>query len=105
MNRMNRRTALKGLGGITIGLPLLEEMTLAAKGKAVPVRAFNVFFGLGVPAPLQTEGFEGVLEPLKPLRDKLARHAQGGSGSLRRQRHQRPLRRRDRLVHGHASGG
>ena len=68
---MNRRTALKGLGGITIGLPLLEEMTLAAKAKAVPVRAFNVFFGLGVPAPLQTEGFEGVLEPLKPLRDKL----------------------------------
>ncbi|MBT3913077.1 MAG: hypothetical protein HOF22_07770, partial [Verrucomicrobia bacterium] len=51
---MNRRTALKGLGGITIGLPLLEEMTLAAKAKAVPVRAFNVFFGLGVPAPLQT---------------------------------------------------
>ena len=71
MNRMSRRTALKGLGGITIGLPLLEEMTLAAKAKAVPVRAFNVFFGLGVPAPLQTEGFEGVLEPLKPLRDKL----------------------------------
>ena len=71
MNRMTRRTALKGLGGITIGLPLLEEMTLAAKAKAVPVRAFNVFFGLGVPAPLQTEGFEGVLEPLKPLRDKL----------------------------------
>ena len=71
MNRMNRRTALKGLGGITIGLPLLEEMTLAAKAKAVPVRAFNVFFGLGVPAPLQTEGFGGVLEPLKPLRKKL----------------------------------
>ena len=62
MNRMTRRTALKGLGGITIGLPLLEEMLLASKAKAVPVRAFNVFFGLGVPAPLQKEGFEGVLE-------------------------------------------
>ena len=71
MNRMTRRTVLKGLGGITIGLPLLEEMPLASKAKAVPVRAFNVFFGLGVPAPLQTEGCEGVLEPLKPLRDKL----------------------------------
>ena len=37
----------------------------------VPVRAFNVFFGLGIPAPLQTEGYDGVLEPLKPLADKL----------------------------------
>ena len=36
-----------------------------------PVRAFNVFFGLGIPAPLQREGFDGVLEPLKPLREKL----------------------------------
>lgn len=72
---LNRRTLLKGLGGIAIGLPLLEEMTAssaaAAAQQEVPVRAFNVFFGLGIPAPLQTEGFEGVLEPLKPLRDKL----------------------------------
>ena len=67
MNRINRRTVLKGLGGITIGLPLLEEMAgtsaVAAGAKAVPVRAFNVFFGLGIPAPLQTEGIGGVLEP------------------------------------------
>jgi hypothetical protein len=66
---------LKGLGAVGIGLPLLEEMLLstsiAADAKAVPVRAFNVFFGLGIPAPLQTEGFSGVLEPLKPLADKL----------------------------------
>ena len=27
---------------------------------AIPVRAFNVFFGLGIPAPLQTEGFGDV---------------------------------------------
>lgn len=74
-----RRTTLKGLGTIAVGLPLLEEMvpsaanTAAAKEaeKKVPVRAFNVFFGLGIPAPLQQEGFDGVLEPLKPLRDKL----------------------------------
>ena len=50
----------KGLGGIAIGLPLLEEMTVAnlaaAQTPAVPVRAFNLFFGLGIPAPLQTEG-------------------------------------------------
>ena len=35
------------------------------------MRAFNLFFGLGIPKPLQTEGFGGVLEPLKPLSDKL----------------------------------
>lgn len=73
--RISRRTLLKGMGGVTIGLPLLEEMVrssaLAAPAQGVPVRAFNVFFGLGIPAPLQAEGFGGVLEPLKPLRDKL----------------------------------
>ncbi len=73
--RISRRTLLKGVGGVTIGLPLLEEMVrssaLAAAPKDVPVRAFNVFFGLGIPAPLQTEGFKGVLEPLKPLSKKL----------------------------------
>ena len=72
---LSRRTLLKGLGGVTIGLPLLEEMlaipAVAASPTSVPVRAFNVFFGLGIPAPLQTEGFDGVLEPLKPLSDKL----------------------------------
>ena len=71
---LNRRTMLKGLGGITVGLPLLEEMAHSAArtaDKDVPVRAFNVFFGLGIPAPLQKEGYEGVLEPLKPFRDKL----------------------------------
>ncbi|WP_153558293.1 DUF1552 domain-containing protein [Roseimaritima sediminicola] len=78
--RFHRRTMLRGIGASVIGLPLLEEMLLssavAAPAKAVasqqvPVRAFNVFFGLGIPAPLQSEGFDGVLEPLKPLRDKL----------------------------------
>ena len=75
--RINRRTLLKGLGGITIGLPLLEEMLVspvhaAAKANSkIPVRAFNVFFGLGIPSPLQTEGFKGVLEPLEPLSKKL----------------------------------
>jgi hypothetical protein len=73
--RIHRRTMLRGAGAALIGLPLLEEMmlsTAAAAGDAqVPIRAFNVFFGLGIPAPLQTEGFDGVLEPLKPLSDKL----------------------------------
>ena len=65
---------LKGLGGAAIGLPLLEEMlgsTAFAGRQEIPVRAFNVFFGLGIPAPLQTEGFKGVLEPLEPLSRKL----------------------------------
>ena len=68
--RISRRTVLKGVGGIGIGLPLLEEMRASASA-GVPVRAFNVFFGLGIPAPLQTEGFGGVMEPLRPLADKL----------------------------------
>ena len=57
--RLSRRTLLKGLGGVTIGLPILEEMLVprtaaAAASAAVPMRAFNVFFGLGIPAPLQS---------------------------------------------------
>jgi hypothetical protein len=73
--KIRRRTMLQGAGAITVGLPLLEEMlTTRAWGAPkpqVPVRSFNVFFGLGIPAPLQQEGFEGVLEPLKPLANKL----------------------------------
>jgi hypothetical protein len=73
---ISRRTMLRGVGSATlISLPLLEEMlvpTVSAHEKGtVPVRAFNVFFGLGIPAPLQKEGYTGVLEPLKPLADKL----------------------------------
>jgi len=72
---INRRTMLQSLGSISIGLPLLEEMiatnALGSTKAEVPVRAFNVFFGLGIPAPLQNEGFDDVLEPLKPLKDKL----------------------------------
>jgi len=73
---LNRRTLLRNVAGATVGLPLLEEMlsssAVAAVTKTeVPVRAFNLFFGLGIPAPLQDEGFDGVLEPLKPLSDKL----------------------------------
>lgn len=73
--QLSRRTVLKGIGSVAIGFPLLEEMlvspVMAAVKAEVPVRAFNVFFGLGIPAPLQTEGFDGVLEPLQPLSKKL----------------------------------
>ena len=75
MSPITRRTMLQSLGSISIGLPLLEEMittnALGATKAEVPVRAFNIFFGLGIPAPLQNEGFDDVLEPLKPLKDKL----------------------------------
>jgi hypothetical protein len=73
--QISRRTMLKGLGSVAIGLPLLEEMLVSSAAAAplgvIPVRAFNVFFGLGIPAPLQKDGFAGVLEPLKPLSKKL----------------------------------
>jgi len=70
--KLSRRTVLRGAGGVLVGLPLLEEMRGAETAAQVPVRAFNVFFGLGIPAPLQTEGYDGVLEPLKALADKLS---------------------------------
>lgn len=63
---------LKWLGSIGMGLSLMEEMlttrVMCNPNPEVQVRAFNVFFGLGIPAPLQTEGYEGVLEPLQPLK-------------------------------------
>ena len=72
---LSRRTVLQSIATTAIGLPFLEEMLAttasAAAQNTVPVRALNVFFGLGIPAPLQTEGLDGVLEPLKPLSDKL----------------------------------
>ena len=77
--RLARRTLLRGAGAIAVGLPFLEEMiegnarsVFAQESKSVPIRAFNLFFGLGIPAPLQQEGYEGVLEPLLPLKEKLS---------------------------------
>jgi len=57
---MNRRTLLRSLAGTTIGLPFLEEMSAATRSAdaAIPMRAFNLFFGLGIPSPLQQEGFD-----------------------------------------------
>ena len=73
--QIDRRIMLKGLGSVCIGLPLLEEMISPPKTQGaitdIPIRAFNVFFGLGIPSLLQKEGYEGVLEPLKPLKNKL----------------------------------
>lgn len=71
---MSRRTFLRGAGTIAIGLPMLDAMRGTSAFAALPeppVRAFNFFFGLGYPTPLQDEGYEGPLEPLASLRDKL----------------------------------
>ncbi|MEM6532891.1 MAG: DUF1552 domain-containing protein [Myxococcota bacterium] len=75
MRTLSRRTVLKGAGGIIIGLPFLDEMlTGTAYGATgpVPTRAFNVFFGLGIPTPLHSEGFSGVFEPLEQVQHAMS---------------------------------
>lgn len=72
---MSRRALLRGAGTVAIGLPFLDAMrteSVFAAAPEPPVRAFNLFFGLGFPTPLQAEGFGGPMEPLEPFRDKLA---------------------------------
>jgi hypothetical protein len=70
-----RRTFLRGAGSVLVGLPFLDAMmqrsAFAAPGP-IPVRAFNVFFGLGVPKEIQAEGLQGTLEPLAPFANHLA---------------------------------
>ena len=71
---LSRRTFLRGAGTIAIGLPLLNAMrttSVFASAPEPPIRAFNVFHGLGFKTALQEEGFSGPMEPLAPLRDKL----------------------------------
>ena len=53
--------ALRGAGGIAV------EMAVWSVVSEVPVRGFNVCFGLGIPVPFRGEGFVGDLEPLEPL--------------------------------------
>ncbi len=70
----SRRTMLRGAGSVAIGLPFLDAMrsrSVFAAAPEPPVRAFNLFFGLGMPTPLQTEGFSGPMEPLQELQNKL----------------------------------
>jgi hypothetical protein len=75
IQRLPRRTFLRGLGTVAIALPVMDEMmdqnVVASPVAEIPVRSFNVFFGLGIPSPLQDEGMDGVFEPLKPLSGKL----------------------------------
>ncbi len=69
-----RRTMLRGAGTIAIGLPFLDAMrttSVFAAAPEPPARAYNLFFGLGMPTPLQSEGFAGPMEPLQELQSKL----------------------------------
>lgn len=71
---LSRRTLLRGAGAVAIGLPFLDAMrstSVFAADPEPPARAFNLFFGLGFPTPIQDEGFSGPMAPLAPLADKL----------------------------------
>lgn len=72
---LDRRTFLRGAGTVAIALPFLDAMRSTSSYAAAPeppMRAFNLFHGLGVPTPLQSEGFDGPLEPLGELSGKIA---------------------------------
>lgn len=89
---LSRRTMLRGAGTVAIALPLLDAMHSSSVYGASPepvFRAFNLFFGLGYPTPIQQEGFAGPMSALQPLADKLlivrgvdhVRADQGGSNA------------------------
>ncbi|MEN0061509.1 MAG: DUF1552 domain-containing protein [Myxococcota bacterium] len=71
---VDRRTVLRGLGSVAIGLPFIEGLTSgrarAATGEP-PVRCITLFFGLGIPKDMQAEGWDGPLGPLRRHRSKL----------------------------------
>lgn len=72
MKKLSRRTILRGAGTVAIALPFANALHGArAALPEPPVRAFNLFFGLGLPMPLQGEGFDGPIEPLEQVGDKL----------------------------------
>ncbi len=71
---VHRRTLLKGLGTVAIGLPFLQEMQPSAARGAdgdPPTRLMTMFFGLGLDPSWQHD-FAHSLEPFRPLRDKMA---------------------------------
>ncbi len=75
MRRLSRRTLLRGLGCVAIGLPFLEEMLprqVRAQASGPPMRLITMFFGLGIPREQTLAKFEGPLEPYAPLQDKMA---------------------------------
>lgn len=74
MKALDRRTVLKGAGGIALGLPFLEAMAAGGSSIKPPVRVAYLFMGNGIgPHEIWNPKKEGknfdlhsALEPLKP---------------------------------------
>ncbi len=71
---VHRRSLLRGLGSVAIGLPFLEEMaaSLGAREQVPPARLLTMSFGLGIPADQVEQEFDGPLEPFAPFAEKMA---------------------------------
>ncbi len=78
MKRLNRRTVLKGAGGILVALPLLPD-TARADGGTVPKRFIGSYVPNGVFTPQwfptaganeQTFTLGAIHQPLVPYKDK-----------------------------------
>jgi hypothetical protein len=72
---VDRRTLLRGLGTVAVGLPFMEEMlprTSRAQDGEMPTRLVTLFFGLGIPREQTLEKFDGPLEPYASLENKIA---------------------------------
>ncbi|WP_437626360.1 DUF1552 domain-containing protein [Sorangium sp. So ce1151] len=76
--RLDRRTFLRGAGGLAVALPFLDAMSGSASAVEFPKRFVVFFTGLGtVKAAWQPTGTEAafelgeILAPLSPYRDKL----------------------------------
>ena len=72
-SRPHRVAARPALALVEARLHLLEPFIgRAYAAPVVPDRVLTVFFGLGLPKPLQAEGFSGPLAPLASLANKLS---------------------------------
>ncbi|MDC0747579.1 DUF1552 domain-containing protein [Polyangium mundeleinium] len=74
---LSRRTLLRGLGGVAVGLPFLGAMADSARATAFPKRFVVFFTGLGtvrpawIPTGTETDfTFGPILAPLEPFKKK-----------------------------------
>lgn len=84
--KVNRRSFLKGAGSVLIGLPLLEESFVGkalAQSTITPTRCLTMSFGLGIERDLQSEQWDGPLEPFKNLANKIAFFSNLNNNELR----------------------
>ena len=75
---LDRRTLLRGAGTVAIGLPFIEEMlasSVYAQPASPPARVVTMYFGLGIPAPFQSDEFvnpyRAHLQPLQQVANKI----------------------------------